>query len=66
MADDDERGFAQGLATGIAIAAVAVHLLLAVAASDLAAMYRDLGHPELPPLTRLAAGAFRFMLKLAK
>ncbi len=67
MADDtdDERGFAQGMATGIAMAAIAVHLALVAMGGNLGAMYRDFGTLELPLMTRVAlSDAWRFGVPL--
>lgn len=66
MANDDDRGFGQGMAVGFAIAAVAVHLALVVLDGNLSAMYRDLGTVQLPLMTRVAlSDAWRFGVPLA-
>jgi hypothetical protein len=55
LVDDAEpRGsFAQGIAIGLAVAALAIHLVMSAVNAPFADMYRDLGTFSLPFLTRL-------------
>ncbi len=50
--DDDEGGFGQGIAVGIAISAVLVHVYFVAIGGDWATMYQEFGS-KLPLLTRL-------------
>jgi hypothetical protein len=53
MSEEDD-GFAHGIAVGIALAAIGVHLVLVAAGGDWSAVYRDMGSHQIPLLTRIS------------
>ncbi len=55
---DPPGSFGHGIAIGIAITMVLVHIGLVAMSGNLEQIYRDMGHLELPLLTRIAISRY--------